>query len=90
MKPFALVRDPVHIFKSLSISQKKFTQSELMQHQKTWIHRDSNIREVLSDLRRGKTNLIFATCKSLLISLRIRYNRPSILYTHDSFPSTLH
>ena len=69
VKSFALVRNPVQIFNSLSIAQKNFTQSELKQHQKTWIHRETNVREVLSDLRRGETNLMFATCKSLLTFL---------------------
>jgi len=61
VKSVALVRNPVQIFNSLSMTQKRFKESEKMQLCKNWIHKESNVRDVLNKLRRGDFNLMFAT-----------------------------
>lgn len=61
MKSVALVRNPVQIFNSLSITQKNFKESEKEEQCKNWVHRESNVRDVLNKLRRGDMNLMFAT-----------------------------
>jgi hypothetical protein len=57
----ALVRNPTQIFNSLSISQKNFKDSEMLKHQKAWVHKEPSLRDTLSSLRSGNTNLLFAT-----------------------------
>lgn len=52
IKSTALVRNPVQIFNSLSLTQKKMRESEKTELAKNWIHKESNVREVLSKLRR--------------------------------------
>lgn len=61
MKPVALVRNPVHIFNSLSMTQKNSKESEEGGEVNNWVHRELNIRDVLDRLRRGDVNLMFAT-----------------------------
>uniref|UniRef100_A0A448ZDB2 Dicer-like protein 1 n=1 Tax=Pseudo-nitzschia multistriata TaxID=183589 RepID=A0A448ZDB2_9STRA len=61
LKPVALVRNPIHIFNSLSIHQKKLKEAELADLNKIWVHRESNVRDVLSRLRSGHVNIMFAT-----------------------------
>ena len=55
------MRNPVQIFNSLSLTQKNFKGSEKAERCKNWVHRESNVREVLNRLRRGDFNLMFAT-----------------------------
>jgi dsRNA-specific ribonuclease len=57
----ALVRNPTQIFNSLSLAQQKLNESELLKRKKIWVHKEMNIRDTLSDLRSGSTNLLFAT-----------------------------
>jgi len=61
IKSIALVRNPVQIFNSLSISQNNFKESDKVIKSNNWIHRESNVRDVLNKLRRGDMNLMFAT-----------------------------
>ena len=61
IKSVALVRNPVQIFNSLSMAQKRFKESEKSELCKKWVHRESNVRDVLNKLRRGDMNLMFAT-----------------------------
>lgn len=61
VKSVALVRNPVQIFNSLSMTQKNFKESEKEEQRKNWVHRELNVREVLHNLRRGDMNLMFAT-----------------------------
>jgi hypothetical protein len=56
-----LVRNPTQIFNSLSISQKNFNNSEMLKHQKIWVHKEPCLRDTLASLRSGNTNLLFAT-----------------------------
>ncbi len=55
------MRNPAHIFNSLSLVQKKLKESEKEEKREKWVHKELNVREVLNKLRRGDMNLMFAT-----------------------------
>eukprot|EP00536_Pseudo-nitzschia_multiseries_P005215 jgi/Psemu1/11980/gm1.11980_g len=61
VKSVALVRNPIHIFNSLSMTQKKVKESERAEQCKNWVHQESSVRDVLNKLRRGDVNIMFAT-----------------------------
>ena len=43
------------------MAQKRFKESEKSELCKKWVHRESNVRDVLNKLRRGDMNLMFGT-----------------------------
>ena len=43
------------------MAQKKIKESDKAEQCKNWVHRESNVRDVLNKLRRGDMNLMFAT-----------------------------
>ncbi|KAG7344127.1 RNA helicase ERCC4-like protein [Nitzschia inconspicua] len=56
-----LVRNPTHIFNSLSLAHHKLKDTEMTKVQDTWVHKDTNLRETLAAVRSGDVNLLFAT-----------------------------
>ena len=57
-----LVRNSVHIFKSLSNSRKMPSKTGHAQ-KREWFHKQMKISEVLMKLRRREVNVLIATCE---------------------------